>query len=183
MRTLVIGLCLMLGVGLSGVAVSDGPDARPDPCDKRLFGVWYCNIACLYDDCEADGGTYTLSRSIDPDGYERIHQQLVYPEGDTFLSEWRVARQWGPTVGDDPVEKGKLVAVSCNGKTDAGYSNLSVNLKNPDGSDRHLYKYWVDEANRILWQEFYDVRWEGDTMHKRIYGQHKCYRELKRPSP
>ena len=118
--------------------VKDGLDAMPDKCDECLFGTtWYCGIACQRDNCSAHGGEFTLSRSLDPAGYQRIRQKEFHPlNGDTHISEWRVDRKWTPAVSDGPLKEGRMVGASCNGKTNAGFSNLSVNLKNLDGSDR-----------------------------------------------
>ena len=185
-----------LGVGLAGVMglsmgrdagaplpqvrlVADVLDAMPDKCDERLFGTWYCRISCLYDDCEAYGPTYTLSRSIDPDGYERIHERYKYGE-DPFLSEYRVERKWGTPRSNSPLEKGKLVFASCNGKTDAGHSRFSVNIRKPDGSDWQAILYWVDGANQVMSAEYYYVWREGGKIQKKRRGLDECQREIKR---
>ena len=160
--------------------VADVLDAMPDKCDERLFGTWYCSISCLYDDCEADGPTYILSRSIDPDGYERIHHRYINGDDLRFFSEWRVERKWGAFTANSPLEKGKLLYASCNGRTDAGHSRLAVNLKNPDGSDRQAILYWVDGANRAMWVEYYNVWREGDKTQKKRRHREQCRREIKR---
>ena len=159
--------------------VADVLDAMPDKCDERLFGTWYCDISCLYDDCEAYGPTYTLSRSIDPDGYERIHERYKYGE-DPFLSEYRVERKWGTPRSNSPLEKGKLVFASCDGKTDAGHSRFSVNIRKPDGSDWQVVMYWVDGANQVMSAEYYYVWREGGKIQKKRRHHDECQREIKR---
>ena len=84
-----------------------------------------------------------------------------------------------PSFVNNPPEKGKLTAASCNTKTPWGSSILSVNLKSPDGSERYLYKYQVDGENRTMRFYVHDVYWKGDTPHQRLAGQYKCRREIK----
>ena len=185
-----------LGVGLAGVMglsmgrdtvaplprirlVKDVLDAMPDMCDERLFGKWYCGIGCLYDDCEAWRGTYTISRSIDPDGYERIHERYEN-RGIKEIHEWKVERKWGTFVSSDPLLKGKLAYTSCNGRTNDGYSRLAVNLRNPDGSNQRLVLYWVDGANQKMWVESYEILWDKDKVSKKISTRDECRRDLKR---
>ena len=160
--------------------VKDVLVAMPDKCDDRIFGKWYCDIDCTgY--CAATSGEFTLKRSIDPGGYERIHYSLD-GEGftSTILSEWRVDRKWHPPVGNSLMEKGRLVAVSCNGKSKSGHAVLAVNVKSPDGSWRKKMSYYLDETNRILWSEFYEVWWKGDKSYNKLLGREECRRELSR---
>ena len=158
--------------------VKDVLDAMPNKCDERLFSTWYCGVYCAWS-CEARYGVMTIKRSLDPDGYERIHQRWD-DRGYTWLSEWRVERKWvrPPSFVNSPVEKGKLTAASCNTKTPWGSSILSVNLKSPDGSERLLYKYQVDGENRTMRLSIYTISWKGDTPHSKPYGGYLCQREL-----
>ena len=148
-----------------------------DACDGRIFGTWYCGpISCAWG-CTPSGGVITLGRSTDPDGYQRIRYRYDIHGGSSW-AEWKVDRQWNPRVGNDWHEKGRLIGASCNGRTAAGHSVLTVNTKKPDGSDRRQYNYYSDRTKRILWVDEYDVHWEGGKSYAKITGHMSCVREL-----
>ena len=158
--------------------VKDVLAAMPDKCDDRIFGTWYCILDCSGWSCTSYGGEITLRRSIDPGGYERIHRRYEpYGVSDIDRSEWRVDRKWHPPVGNGPIEKGRLVSVSCNGKIKSGHAVLAVSMKSPDGSWRRTRSYYLDETNRFLWVQFYEVWWKGDKSYTKLLGQKTCRRE------
>ena len=80
--------------------------------------------------------------------------------------------KWHP----NPIQKGELTAVTCNGWNKLGYRILAVYYKKPDGSDREAMKYFVDSSGD-LWHEKYEVWFVGDKMHQKFLGRGRCYRE------
>lgn len=153
----------------------------PDKCDEKLLGKWYCDTNCAGWSCTAIEGERTFSRTVDGDGYEEIQMRLVqktlfisFQSDREYHYRWRVDRTWRPN-GQNPFWKEKLFAASCNGKVNVS-STLSVNYKNPDGSDRWLRIYAVNPAEKTLTIESYRTWWVGEEMHSRLLRKIRCRR-------
>ena len=182
-RAIWIGVVLMLGSGLinsAGVGLSsaEANTSMPDKCENNLHGKWQCGV--LYNSLGNISNVqyhYTISSTIDEDGYEHISMRIVDPSwigGYDITQEWKVDEKWHPNLLRK--DKNELVAVTCDGTNKKGYKILVAYYKEPDGSDRSAMKYFVDSRGRMQ-RERYKVWWVGDTMHQKRLFYDICLRE------
>ena len=151
-------------------------DKMPDKCDDKLWGVWYCSRTYdRFGDVWNKGTPFTFSRTIGEGGHEHVRLRIYddsWISGYDITEEWKVDHKWHPL----PQGGGRLSAATCDGWNKQGYRILTVYEKNPDGSDRSAFEYFVDSSGRMV-REIYEVWFVGDKMHQKRSFWDVCHRE------